>query len=499
MPDYFPAPALMPLTLVPDESPQSTSVTKRRDAAIAWLYSRINYEATPPARRGRQALKLQRMLELSERLGGPGLSIPTIHIAGTKGKGSTAAMTASILHAAGYRTGLFTSPHLEQIEERFCVDGSIATQSEFVELVHVVRPVVEEMDAACVTRGGRGGSCQLPQLFGPTFFEICTALALLHFERRQVEAIVLEVGLGGRLDATNICRPSVCAITSISYDHTRQLGNTLAEIAREKAGIIKPGVPIVSGVTSPEPRAVIEQIAAERGAPLIQLGRDFAFDYRLGGPDTGNGALWSTFDYVPANNAADGRLVGLPLPLLGEHQAANAAVTLAMIKELMRQGWKISKESLHDGFSQIRLPARAEIVRQGPTVLLDTAHNVASVRALANVLPTLSPVRRRRLVFAATQDKDVAGMLEVLLPLFDTVWLTQYKSNPRGVPLEQLTRYVEGCRAKLRSGLPHRVYAYESPLEAWQAAAAAADSDDLICITGSFFLAAELRQVVCSE
>jgi dihydrofolate synthase/folylpolyglutamate synthase len=504
------------------ETPATVSI--RRAEAIAWLYGRINYEQTPPTRRGTHALRLQRMQELCERLGRPALARPTIHIAGTKGKGSTAAMIASILHAAGYRTGLFTSPHLEQIEERFCVDGSPALASEFVELAEMVRTVVDEMD---VLRRGNG--------IGPTFFEICTAIALLHFERCKVDAMVLEVGLGGRLDSTNICRPRVCAITSISYDHTRQLGDTLTEIAREKAGIIKPGVPVVSGVTSDEPRRVIERIAAERGSRLVQLGRDFSYDYHASRCDEADAAVLDSWDYLEVDGqiAADwpnavgrgmggwgrseaeppadlpggslvgstpatrgpGALVHLPLPLLGEHQAANAAVSVATSGELVRQGWKIPPESVRQGLARAHLPARAQLVHQQPAVLLDTAHNVASIVALARVIETHFPARRRHLIFAATQDKDVRGMLEVILPLFDTVRLTRYSTNPRGLPLAELADLVDQILPTL-DARPTLITHHDSAEHAWLTARAAAAPNDLLCITGSFFLAAELRRLV---
>ncbi len=227
------------------------------------------------------------------------------------------------------------------------------------------------------------------------------------------------------------------------------------------------------------------------------MGREFSYGYRSGAADEGCGSLCGAFDYLPARASDAPYLSNLPLPLLGEHQAANAAVAIAAVEEWRRQGWRISEEAIRGGLGSVRLPARAEIVRQKPTVLLDTAHNVASVRALANVLETWPRAQRRHLVFAATLDKDVVGMLEVLLPLFDTVWLTKYQSNPRGVPVEHLMQYVERCGA--RPGVPsrHCVRHFAAPREAWQAALADACADDLICITGSFFLAAELRHVVC--
>ena len=259
------------------------------------------------------------MRTLLVRLGQPDAGLKIVHVAGTKGKGSTSAMIAAMLTAAGYRTGVFSSPHLERIEERFAVDGEPCGESELVALVDRLRPVVAAMDAEAAAEGDLQG--------GPTYFEVTTAMALVHFVERQVDAAVLEVGLGGRLDSTNVCLPMVSVITSISFDHTQQLGNTLAAIAGEKAGIIKPGVPVVSGVTSDEPREVIARVAHEHGCRLIQTGREFRHRYHDGRVD---------FEYAVAGQ--EYCLEGVPLAMRGPHQAANAAVALATIAELRHQG-----------------------------------------------------------------------------------------------------------------------------------------------------------------
>src|SRR5262245_30142218 len=239
-------------------SPASRVVPESlRQAALDWLMGRINYERTAFIPYQDRQLKLDRMRQLLTRLGQPDAGMKIVHIAGTKGKGSTSAMIAGILTAAGFRTGLFSSPHLERIEERFAVDAEPCTAAELVALVDRLRPVVRSMDEEAAAEGDAAG--------GPTYFEATTAMALLHFVERGVDAAVLEVGLGGRLDSTNVCLPAVCVITSISFDHTKQLGNTLASIAREKAGIIKPGVPVVCGVTDLEPQSVIAAIAREHG------------------------------------------------------------------------------------------------------------------------------------------------------------------------------------------------------------------------------------------
>src|SRR5215207_4609696 len=235
------------------------------DEALAFWYGRIDYERRQP-RPG--DLKLDRMRAFLRRLGDPHRRVRSVHIAGTKGKGSTSAILASILRAAGYRTGLFTSPHLSDVSERVQVDGVPIGRDEIAARIVEVTAAVAELD-----REGNPAR-------SPTFFEVITALVFLHFDCRRVDVAVLEVGLGGRFDSTNVCLPLVSVITNISFDHMAQLGDKLALIAKEKAGIIKPGRPVVSTAEAHEAQAVIERIAAERQAPLQLLGRDFHFDYR---------------------------------------------------------------------------------------------------------------------------------------------------------------------------------------------------------------------------
>ena len=250
--------------------------TATRDA-LAFLASRIDYERCGTMPYDPWRLGLDRMRRLLEKLGSPERGLPIVHVAGTKGKGSTSAMIAASLSATGYRSGLFTSPHLENVGERMTVDGRVCREEELAALVGVLRPAVEALDREAAAEGSSPGSVSTG---GPTYFEIITAVALLHFAREKVEVAVLEVGLGGRLDATTACTPRVSVITSISFDHMRQLGNTLAAIAGEKAGIIKHGVPVISGVVADEPREVIRQACRERGSPLEELQVDFHYEYQ---------------------------------------------------------------------------------------------------------------------------------------------------------------------------------------------------------------------------
>lgn len=467
------------------------------DAALAFLFGRIDYERADRFPYRSRGLKLDRMLELASRLGDPHTQFPIVHVAGTKGKGSTSTMIADVLTAAGYRTGLYTSPHVRCVEERLQIDGRLCTPDEFVALIRQIHPAVDAMDRDCQTRGEAG--------HGPTYFEITTAAALLHFVRGRVDVAVLEVGLGGRLDSTNICRPQVSVITSISFDHMRQLGNTLASIAGEKAGIIKPGVPVVTGVTEPEPLGVIRQVAARRGCECYVAGTHFHHRYGGSSPPLCNAAPnsawphgWSAFDYWEDVAGIRTELSGLRVGLIGRHQAANGAVALAAIGRLREQGWEVDEAAVRNGLARVDVPARTEVVQQRPTVMIDAAHNVASAQALIEVIREMCPrgkTRRRILVFAASQDKDVPAILGPLLAEFDAVILTRFLNNPRAACPDDLRRTAERLLAA-GSVPPCELLTSGDSTAAWQLARTMATEDDLICATGSFFLASELRALI---
>ena len=458
-------------------------VSAQREAALQFLNRRIDYERGSILSYRTRELKLARMQELLARIGDPHKGMPIVHVAGTKGKGSTSAMIAAVLSAAGHRTGLFTSPHLERVEERLAIDGQPCSSGQFVRLLDRVMPAIEAMD--------RQSAARTPPEPGPTYFEITTAMACLHFAECGVEAAVLEVGLGGRLDSTNVCQPRVSVITSISFDHTKQLGNTLESIAKEKAGIIKRGVPVVSGVTDPGPREVIRQTCRRRACRVTELGVDFDFQYAPPrGLDGSPG--WGSIDFrMPgADNAV--AYADVALGLLGSHQGANAAVALAAIAELQSEGWNIPEAAIRAGLSRLVWPARVELIARRPAVVIDAAHNVASVTALIRVLDESFSARRRVLVFATTQEKDIHGMLAELLGQFDHVILTRYLDNPRAVPVEELA-----AAASAVSDRGFRVCA--SPAEAWDEARWLAAPEDLICVTGSFFTAAQMRHEVLTR
>jgi dihydrofolate synthase/folylpolyglutamate synthase len=434
-----------------------------------WL-SCINYEQRVPQPGD---LKLDRMQTLLERLGNPQQRLRIVHVAGSKGKGSTAAMLASMLREAGFRVGLFTSPHLCRIEERVQVDGQVITSDELSTLLADVQQAISAPSRP----------------LSPTFFEVATAVGFLHFVLRRVDVAVVEVGLGGRFDSTNVCLPEVALITSISYDHTRQLGNRLASIAMEKAGIVKPGRPTISGATAPEARAVIADICRQRRAPLLQLGVDFRYRYKPGHISAEATAV--DFTRCPQVEVITKTRTWpvMELSLLGEHQAANAAVAVACVEQLRATGWQVPDDAVAGGLAKLQWPARLEVLSQRPLVVLDCAHNVASAEALAQTLQVSFPPSKRFLVFASSNDKDVAGIFRVLGPRFHHVFLTRYGNNPRSIPPEGLAGLLQRS-----ADVPYTTS--PSAAEAWQAARALAGPADLICVTGSVFLAGELRPLI---
>jgi dihydrofolate synthase/folylpolyglutamate synthase len=443
------------------------------EQAIEFIFGRINYERIAGVAYSADDGKLERMRCLLSLLGRPEEQLPVVHIAGTKGKGSTSVMTAEILRAAGYRTGLFTSPHVAAFEERMVVDGERPTPEHLVDLVNRLVEPVEKMDAA----PGRGG---------PTYFELATALAWLYFLERGATIAVLEVGLGGRLDATNVCRPLAGVITNISRDHTNVLGSTLAQIAGEKAGIVKPGVPLISGVAAGPGGDVVEQVCQREASPLYRLGREFAWRPAENGRPANPGTSGTAEIDV---ETPWGQWRQVPVPLRGDHQAGNAALAVATAGLLAKTRLRIPDRAIYDGMAAVRWPARIEVVGQSPWVVVDAAHNWASTEALVRTLESQFSARRRILIFAGTKDKDVAGLLRLLLPRFDSVILTQYRTNPRGVAVEELAAIAQATWLR-----PCHVAG--DAVTAWRIARHLAAPDDLICVTGSFFIATELRSII---
>lgn len=437
--------------------------------ALAFWYGRVNYEQQGLPQDARQ-LHLRRIGALLERLGRPQDRFRAVHIAGTKGKGSTAALLSSLLRSAGQRTGLFTSPHLVSVEERVQVDGMPIGREELTTALREIEKVLPEVEAGADGR--------------VTFFEIMTAVGFLHFAREEVETAVVEVGLGGRFDATNVLLPAVSVITSISFDHMQQLGPTLAAIAGEKAGILKPGRPGVCGVTQEEARAVVRGRAAEVGCPLQELHRDFLVEHDPGSVAHGR---WPRVRFRPAEGTWT---AWLDLPLWGAHQAANAALAWRTLTVL--NGGPVPEETLASGLRAVHWPARLEVVGRRPWVVLDCAHNDGSIQSLVDWLSSAIPARRRLLILALSKDKELSKLLHLLAPLFDQAWMTRYGSSGRGAdPAELAELWLAAGGGSVR--------VQPSPQAAWQEARQAAGPEDLICITGSVFLAGELSSMVRTQ
>lgn len=347
---------------------------------------------------------LDNITRLLSELKNPHKSFPSIHVAGTNGKGSTLAIMASILQTAGVRVGLFTSPHLVSFTERMKIDGVEITESEVVQLASEIKEIVSGIDD-----------------FSPTFFEVVTAMALLYFEREGIDAAVMEVGMGGRLDATNIIAPEVSVITNIGYDHKEFLGSTIREIAYEKAGIIKSGIPVVTAHQEPEVREVIEKKAGEQQAELYIYGKDFSSTLKK------EDMPGICFDY------RDDSLVlhDLFLPLTGEHQMQNASVAMKAIellarKSICRFSLDSSNDSFREGLKRVRWPGRLELIHEDPPIVIDGAHNPAAAIALSRTLRNLFLRKYEKIimVLGIMDDKDISGVMKPLLPLASEIILT---------------------------------------------------------------------------
>ena len=454
--------------------------------SLDFLFGRLNYERMGSHKYSTKDFNLGRMRKLLRLLGNPQSSVATIHIAGTKGKGSTSAMIAEMLTASGYRIGLFTSPHVKNYEERILIDGCQIESEQLIELVAKISQAVELMDHD-------------PGSMSPTFFELTTALAWMYFKQQNVDFAVMEVGLGGRLDSTNICEPQATVITNISYDHTALLGNTIEQITAEKAGIIKPGIPVISAVTQPEAILVLEKVCEEKQAPLYLLNRDFFWESvtrtENKTPQSSIGSVPDELTHQVVQVKTPWSIIDdMPVSLLGKHQLINAALAITLVDSLRQQGTSLECNQMRAGMARLKWPARIEVVQKNPTVIIDTAHNGASMNALVNTLQECFSQTNRLLIFAATCDKDVREMLEILLPHFSTVILTQYLSNPRRIPVSEVFELTQSIQQE--NGNRSRIIVTTSPADSWLRAKECATSESLICVTGSFFIAAEMRELL---
>ena len=426
--------------------------------ALDYIYSFADYEKKSSYRYAPETFDLARVEKLLVSLNNPHQRFKSIHIAGTKGKGSVAAMSESILRAAGYRTGLYTSPHLHTVRERIQVNGRLIPQETVASLTEQLQPLVSQVE-------------------GLTTFEIITALGFLYFVERGVEFAVLEVGMGGRLDATNVVNSLVDIITSLSYDHTHILGETLPLIAREKAGIIKSKALVVSAPQVPEAMAVIEEVCREKDAELTVIGRDWTWE-------VGEANLEGQWFRVTTNEF---RVTSYELwiPLLGRHQLINATVVVAAIEKLRQRGINISEASVREGLRQVRWPGRLEILGRRPLVVADCAHNADSAGKLKAALEELFTYGHLILIFGASTDKDIEGMMGELFPLAHQVIVTQARH----------ARATDSCVLQQKAlTLSREVIVSDSVDGALSLALETAGPQDLICVTGSIFVVAEARE-----
>ena len=408
---------------------------------------------------------LETTTKVLTRLGNPHLKYTTAIVAGTNGKGSTAAMLASILCQAGYRTGLYTSPHLVRVNERMRIDGAEISEADFARAFSDVRQAVESLLEEKT----------LAQV--PSFFEFLTATGFHYFAQAAANFVVLEVGMGGRLDATNVAQPRLAVITNVGLDHMEFLGSTLAEIAREKAGVIKPGTPVVSGCEPGDAARVIRQRCAETGAELLEtdtLGR-------LSGLQSFGGHYLFNLTLVADSFS------GLSCPLLGRFQVKNAVAAVTAAWRLGRDGFRMTPTAIVKGLESTSWPGRLERVLERPLVLLDGAHNPAAARVLADFIQEDLVGRRLRLVYASMRDKAIGEISEILFPLAEEVYLTR-PHLPRAATPEEIL-----ATTQFR---PKRLVIEPEPAAAVARACQASSGDDVVIIIGSLYLVGAVKKAL---
>ena len=444
-------------------------ISPQYQAALDYLYDFIDYEKMK-AFHDAYNYDLRRVFELLAGIGNPHRCAPVVHVAGTKGKGSTAAMTAAVLKQAGYVTGLYTSPHLIDLRERFRIDDEMISEAELIQLTEELKPVVSG-----VNRRATYGEL--------TTFEVLTALGFLWFARRKVEMMVIEVGLGGRLDATNVVMPELAVITPVSLDHTEILGDTVAAIAGEKAGIIKAGRPVASAPQTPEAARVIREVCRELDAPLITVGE--AVTWQAGSHD-----IYSQSFEV--NGTLDRYALTIPLP--GRHQQENAATAVAALEVLVGRGFKITSTDIVEGLRKVVWEGRFQVLGRNPVIVLDGAHNPEAARRFREGLEeyfgrpgeTGFAFGGATLVMGASVDKDTGGVLRELAPYFNR-FIATTSGHPRAMPGAELRRHFAefGIDAVLTADVPAAVKM-----------AVCGDKDRLVCFTGSLFVVGEVLEVL---
>ncbi|MBT6055480.1 MAG: bifunctional folylpolyglutamate synthase/dihydrofolate synthase [Planctomycetaceae bacterium] len=457
---------------------KKTSQRLTRLQALQWLERRSNFEQIPTKLEKKTIFTLSRMAALLKALGNPQRQFPSAHLAGTKGKGSTAAMLAAIVQSAGYRVGCYLSPHVDRIEERISIAGRQISTADLLVAFRRIMPVVERLDQLALRKNTTG----------PTWFEVLTAIAFIHFEQKGIDLAVIETGLGGRLDATNLCSPVVSLITNISLDHTDVLGNTIRAIAIEKAGIIRRSCPVISTALHPDAMKVISKKSTEKRTKSFFLNRDFTVrSLKTKNPRNPTISNWHSFEIQapPESPAKTYRIA-----MAGIHQAENAAAAIMATKVLAGKGFQIDKHNIATGLRKTRLPARIEWISYVPPIILDAAHNVASMDSLVKTLSDQdSQPKKRILIFAASADKELTAMLRISTTYFTDIVLTRYATNPRAATITRL-------REAAKKGGWQEPHVAVSPTEAVLVGKRLAGKTGLLCVAGSFFLAAEVRNAL---
>ena len=427
--------------------------------AVRYLMNRTDVERMRVIRDD-DTFKLDRMRALLQELGNPQDQIRTVHVAGTVGKGSTVAMVSAMLQECGYAVGEFTSPHLTDLRERVRIGGQLIERASFTSLMQVVAEAAESISEE------------------PTYFEVLTALAFKHFADEAVDIAIIETGLGGRLDSTNVITPEVSVITRVALDHERILGNTVEEIAREKAGIMKPDVPTLIFDQGPEVEAIYRSVAEEVGARLQVVNKDIEFSSRF----------CSTSELGPHTRVClyteHSRFEHLPVPLAGTHQATNCGLALAVVDILKNSGFDCGENQVTIGLDNTKINGRMQLVWDQPRILVDGAHNPEALGALMKCVGAHVPYDSMVCVFGCCQDKDIGAMLDMMNFGADKVIFTKASTNPRAAdPADLQKAFIErsGKMSQTAASLP----------EALELAARAVGREDLLCVTGSFYLVGE--------
>ncbi len=409
-------------------------------------------------------LGLENIFYLLSLLGNPQEKLKIIHIAGTNGKGSTAVIISSILQAAGFKVGLYTSPHLVDFNERMKINGKNISSSKVVELLERIKPFIKKTAKAKDCRH-------------PTFFEVITAMAFLYFYEEKVDFLVLEVGLGGRLDATNVCNPLLSVITRIDYDHMDKLGNSLKEIAREKGGIIKSGKVVISSKQYKTVKNELRKIAKEKETEIFFI--DEKINIRLIKADI-NGISFNL-------KGLYGEFKNLFLSLIGKHQLENAATAIGVIETLKINGFKITTHAIREGLKRVKWEGRLEIIQEKPLIIMDGAHNPNGIKKIKKALKEIFSYQRLILILAIFSDKDYSKIIQIISPIANLL-ITSQSKNPRATPSEiiaqEAKRFINQDRIKITKTIPQAIkYALKI-----------AHQDDLICLTGSLYTVGEARK-----